>query len=101
MKHRTYVDKCTSVFPLLKESYICKFIELDFSQNVPFRLKGEVQSVHFSWKQFTLDSVIVEPAEYRYHYHVSNDTKHDLFFVDYAIRDIIVKYGIKNENLWI
>ena len=59
------------------------------------RPKDEVQSAHFSGKKFTLYCAIVEPAEYQFHYHVSNDTKHDPFLVD------DVKYDIKNEDLWI
>ena len=85
LKHRTYVDNCTSVFPLLKESYSGKFIELDFYQNLSLRPKDEVQSAHFSGKQFTLHCAIVEPVQYRYHYHISDDTKHDPFFVDYVL----------------
>ena len=43
--------------------------------------------------------VIVEPVQYRYHYHISDNTKHDLFFVDYIVRDIIARYNIKDEDL--
>ena len=95
LKHRTYVENCTSVFPLLKESYSGKFIELDFSQNLSLRPKDAVQSAHFSGKQFTLHCAVVEPVQYRYHYHISDDTKHDPFFVDFVVRDIIAKYNIK------
>ena len=101
LKHRTYVDNCTSVFPLMKEAYTGKFIELDFSQNLSLRPKDEVQSAHFSGRQFTLHCAIVEPTEQRYHYHLSNDTKHDGIFVDHVIRDIIQQYDINNEDLWI
>ena len=101
LKHRTYVDNCAAAFPLLKETYEGKFIELDFSQNLPLRPKDEVQSAHFSGKQFTLHCCIVEPTENRYHYHLSDDTKHDSFFVDVVLRDIISKYKIQNEDLWI
>ena len=48
VKPRTYVNNCTSVFPVLKESYTGKFIELDFSQNSSLRPKDDVQSAHFS-----------------------------------------------------
>ena len=100
LKHRTYFDNCTSVFPLLKESYSGKSIELDFSQNVSLRPKDEVQSAHFSGKQFTSHCAIVEPVQYWYHYHISGDTKHNPFFVDYLVRDI-AKCNIKDEDLWI
>lgn len=101
LKHRTYVDNVSSVFPLLKESYTGKYIELDFSQNLAPRPKDEVQSAHFSGKQFTLHCSIVEPAPYRYHYHLSDDTKHDPMFVDTVIRDLIEKYNIEKEDVWI
>ena len=39
-------------------------------------------------------------VQYRYHYHISDDTKHDPFLVDYVVRDIIAKYNIKDEDLW-
>ena len=99
--HRTYVDNCLSVIPILKEADDGKYIEVDFSQNLTLRPKDEVQSANFSGKQFTLHCAIVERAEFRYHYHISDDTKHDSVFVDYVIRDIIERYGIKNEDLWI
>ena len=89
------------MFPLLKESYTGKFIELDFSQNLSLRPKDEVQSAPFSGSQFTLHCAIVEPANYRYHYHISNDTKHDPIFVDQVIRHVITKYNIRNQDLWI
>ena len=91
----------TTAFPLLKETYEGKFIELDFSQNLSLRPKDELQSAHFSGKQFTLHCSIVEPTEYRYHYHLSDDTKQDPFFVDVVLRDIISKYKIQNEYLQI
>ena len=101
LKHRTYVDNCAAAFPLLKETYERKFTELDFSQNLSLRPKDEVQSAHFSGKQFTLHCSIVEPTENRYHYHLSDDTKHNPFFLDVVLRDIISKYKIQNEDLWI
>ena len=101
LKHRSYIDNCSNVLPLLQEAYSGKYVELDFSQNLSLRPKDEVQSAHFSGKQFTLHCAIVEPVKYRYHYHISDDTKHDPFFVDYVIWDIIQKYDIQNEDLWI
>ena len=32
LKHRTYVDNVSSVFPEMKSTYDGKYIELDFSQ---------------------------------------------------------------------
>ena len=74
LKHRTYVNNCSTVFPLMKDLYTGKFIELYFSQNLSLRPKFEVQSAHFSGKQYTLHCAIAEPFENRYHYHLSDDT---------------------------
>ena len=101
LKHRTYVDNCADVLPLMKDSYTGKFIELDFSQNLSLKPKYEVQSAHFSGKQYTLHCATVEPFDTRYHYHLSDDTKHDPFYIDQVLRDIIIKYDIKDEDLWI
>ena len=65
------------------------------------RPKDEVHSVHFLGKQFTLHCAIVDPVENRYHYHLSNDTKHDGIFVDQVLRDVNSVYEIQNEDLWI
>ena len=54
LKHRTYLDNCSNVFPLMKDAYSRKFIELDFSQNLATQAKLEVQSAHFSSKHFPL-----------------------------------------------
>ena len=43
IKHRPYVDICNAVFTLMKETYIEKFVELDFSQNISVRPKDEIQ----------------------------------------------------------
>ena len=34
LKHRTYVENCNNVFPLMKETYTGKFVERDFYQNI-------------------------------------------------------------------
>ena len=47
-----------------------------------------------------LRCAIVEQAKFWYHYHISDNTKHDSVFVYYVIRDIIERQGIKNEDLW-
>ena len=72
LKHRTYVDNCTSVFPLMKKRYSQKFIELDFPKNLSLTPKDNV----------------------------SDDRNHNGIFVDHVIRDIIQKYDINNEDLW-
>ena len=85
----------------MKDSCTGKFNGLDFSQNLSLRPKYEVQSAHFSGKQYTLHCTIAEPFDTPYHYHLNDDTKHDPFYVDHVLRDIIIKYDIKNEDLWI
>ena len=50
LKHRTYVDNVSSVFPEMKSTYDGKYIELDFLQNLASRRKDKVQSAHFSGK---------------------------------------------------
>eukprot|EP00111_Clytia_hemisphaerica_P011511 TCONS_00033794-protein len=62
LKHRTYVDNVSSVFPILRDNYEGVFIDLDFSQNLNLRPKDEAQSAHFSGKQFTLHCSIVDPS---------------------------------------
>ena len=100
-KHRSYVDNCSSVYPMMKDAYSGKFIELDFSQILALRPKLEVQSAHFSNKQYTLHCAIATPFDRRYHYHLSEDTKHDGIFVDHVLRDLIANYIISNEDLWV
>ena len=48
---------------------------------------------------------LVYQTEQRYHYHLSNDTKHDQILVDYVIRDLIQNYitdqdhSIQSDNV--
>ena len=100
-KHQSYVDNCSTVFPMMKDVSDKKFIELDFSQNLAIPPNLEVQSAHFSNKQYTLHCVIAKPFDKRYHYDLSNDTKHDGIFVDHVFRDLIINYNISNEDLWV
>ena len=65
------------------------------------RPKHEVQSAHFPGKQFTLHCAIAEPFDTRYHYHLSDDTIHDGIFVNQVLRDLVLKYDIHDEDLWI
>ena len=82
-----------------------KFVELDFSQNISLRPKAEVQSAHFSERQFTLHCAIFDPSEMRYHYHLSDDTKHDAVFVIFfviSLRDVSLKtkiFWIQSDNV--
>ena len=97
--HRSYVDNCSNVFPLMKDAYKGKDIELDFSQNLVIRPTLEVQSSHFFNKQYTYNCAIAEPFDKQYLYQLSNDIKHDGIFVDNVLRDIIIHYNISNEDL--
>ena len=81
----------------MKSAYDGKYIELDFSKNLALGTKDEVQSAHFSGKQFTLHCAIVDPIVYWYHFHLSDDTNHDGVFINHVIRDIINKYHTENE----
>ena len=100
LKHRMYFNNCSSVFPLMKEGYNGKYIDLDFSQNLALRPMDEVQSAHFSGKQFTLHFSVVDPVHSRCYFHISNDATHNPVFVDHVLRDIIIKYDIRNQDLW-
>ena len=91
-KHRSYVDNCSSVYPMMKDAYSGKFIELDFSQILALRPQLEVPSAHH---------LIATPFDRRYHYHLSDNTKHDGIFVDHVLRDLIANYIISNEDLWV
>ena len=64
-KHQSYVDNCSTVFPMMKDVYNEKFIELNFSQNLSIQLKLEVQSAHFSNKQYVLHCAIGKPFDKR------------------------------------
>ena len=99
LKHRTYVDNVSTAFPEMKSAYDKKYIKLDFSQNLALQPQVEVQSTHFSGKQFTLHCAIVDLVKSRYHFHLSDDTNHDGIFFDHVIRDIIDTYDVKNEGV--
>ena len=72
------------------------------SQNLALRPKDEVQSAHFSGKQFTLHCAIVDPVDgSRYNFQLSDDTTHDPEFVDHVLRDLIIRYDIRDQDLWI
>ena len=54
LQHRSYVNNSVTVLPLIRESFKGHYIELDFSENLAFKPKVELQQAHFSGKQFTL-----------------------------------------------
>ena len=101
LKHRSYVDNLSRVLPMIKDGFSGKYIELDFSENLALRPKHEVQSAYFSGKQHTLHCAIFQPGETKFHYHISDDTKHDPVFADEVLRDLIHHYDIRNEDIMI
>ena len=101
LKHRSYVGNVNIVLPMLKEGFSGKCIELDFLENLDLRPKHKAQSVQFSRKQHTLHCAIFRPGDTIFHYHLSDDTKHDFVFVEEFLRDLIRQYDIKNEDVMI
>ena len=83
----------------MRDSHDGRYIELDFSENLAFKPKFEVQDAHFSGKQFTLHCSIVTPGPVKYVYHLSDDTNHDPTFVHAVVKDIFDRWSIKNETV--
>ena len=94
-----HIGNCFSVFPSMKEAHNGKYVELDFSQNLALPPKDEVQSAHFSGKQFTLHCSIVDPVGSQYYFHLSDDTIHDPVFLDHVLCDIIIKWHKKSKSM--
>ena len=97
LKHRSYVDNIESGLPAIRAVFTGKYIELDFSENLSMKPKVEIQSAHFSGKQFCLHCANIEPGETKYEYHFSDDTTHDFAFVKKVLEDIFVSREIKNQ----
>lgn len=49
----------------------------------------------------SLQCALAEPFEKRWFYHLSDDAKYNRIFIDLVIRDIIQRYNVENEDLWI
>ena len=65
-------------------------IDLDFSENLQIPGKFEPQSLHWAHQQLTVHSgVLKNNGEKSYHAYLSNDKKHDQFFVDVATREML------------
>ena len=73
---------------MLKERFLGKYIELDFSENLALRPKHEAQSAQFSRKQHKLHCAIFCPGDTMFHFHLIDDTKHDPVFVDEVLHDL-------------
>ena len=99
--HRSIVDNIKVVLTKIRENFGGTYIEMDFSQNIAFKNKDEVQSAHFSGKQQSLHCSIVmdETDALSYVYHLSDDTGHDPTFVDEVLKDIFDRWSINNETV--
>ena len=64
---------------------------LDYSQNIAFTEKKQVQSTHFSGRQHTLHNTAIQSPndEKVYVYHLSDDMNHNSVLTFYIIKDII------------
>ena len=49
-------------------------------------------------KQHSLHCAIFRPSNTNFHYHPSDDTKHDALYFNEVLRDLIQRYDIKNED---
>ena len=93
------MDNIAAVLPMIRESSSGKYIELEFSKNLVLKPKHKVQDVHFSGKQYSLRRSIVEPYENKYVYHLSDDTNHDLVFLNEVLEDIFKHWNIKDKTI--
>ena len=65
---------------------------LDYSQNINFTEKRQVQSAHFSGRQHPLHNTVLQATKngkHTYTYHLSDDTNHDSVMTFSIIKDII------------
>ena len=99
--HRSHVKNISKVFPLMKELFNGRYIELDFSENLSLKPKFEIQAAHFSGRQYSLHCSIVEPGVTKFVFHLRDDTTHDASSVHVVLEDIFIKWGIKNEIVMI
>ena len=63
---------------------------LDYSQNIAFTEKKQVQSAHFSGRQHTLHNTVIQSpneGESVYVYHLSDDTNYGSVLTFFIIRD--------------
>ena len=99
LQYRFHVDNIAAVLPMIRESSSGKYIELDFSKNLALKPKHKVQDAHFSGKQYSLRRSSVEPYENKYVYHLSDDTNHDLVFLNEVLEDIFKHWNIKDKTI--
>ena len=92
LEHRFFVS-CDKVYweKFLNETehYV---VWMDYSQNIAFTPKFEVQSSHFSGKQHTLHCTIIKDpkdGKVSYLYHLSEDTNHDSVMIFSILEDLV------------
>ena len=74
-------------------------VKVDFSENLSLKPKFEVQSAHFSGKQYSLQCLIVKPGENKYVYNLSDATNHDSIFANEVLEDLYKCWEIKDEAI--
>ena len=94
LKHRYRVANDNIYWKKLLNHTDQQILWLDYSQNINFKEKRQVQSAHFSGKQFTLHCSlnILPNGSKNYIYHISSDTNHDSVLTFEILRDIINHY---------
>jgi hypothetical protein len=109
LAHRYFVALDKAFWSAFLASAQCNVLHLDYSENISIAPKNEVQSAHYSSRQYTLHCcVMFEPADidsttqkHKFIYHLSDDTNHDAIMTFTVIEDIIEKKPtvISNGNL--
>ena len=71
---------------------------MDFSENLQFTPKYEVQDVHFSKRQFSQHCTVQYTGdEAKYPYHLSDELSHNINFVAAVVHDIVSKHSEKTD----
>ena len=84
------------------------FVDIKFSENLSVPVKFKPQSLHWSLKQVIVHSGITKAcSEKTYHVHLSDDKKHDQFFVHLELTNMINNanaldhsYIITESDIW-
>ena len=68
---------------------------MDFSENLELTPKNEVQSAHYTKRQHSLHCTVVYLARdnYRFHYHLSDETAHNASFLEVVVGKLLEKYS--------
>ena len=69
---------------------------MDFSEKIAIKIKSEAQEAHFPGKQYALQCTIVQPAEVKFVYHLSDDATHDTSFMQQVLEDIFDRWEIRD-----